>query len=99
MYSSHSPNTLIKAHSKLFSNRESYFNELKTEVHSQMDTIKQKDESRNMNLAIDTGVTTTISEADKVKEKIKSGNSVFGKFSMHSLEEQLGHTTNLHLDP
>ena len=41
--------------------------ELKTEVSAQFVTIKEKNEKRNLNLSIDMGATTTVSEADKIR--------------------------------
>lgn len=60
---------------------ESRVEELKTEVSAQFDTIKNKTEQRNLNLSIDTGTTETVSEADKVRNKIKEKSSIFGRFT------------------
>lgn len=54
-------------------------NSLKKEVQQQLQQIKNKDEKRNLNLAIDTGVEQNVSAAQKIKDKIAQKNSAFGK--------------------
>ncbi|KKN70808.1 hypothetical protein LCGC14_0427000 [marine sediment metagenome] len=54
--------------------------ELKAEVAAQLVTIKEKTEKRNLNLSIDTGTTTAVSEADNVRTIIKDKHSIFGRF-------------------
>lgn len=53
---------------------------LKKEVATSFAHAKSKDETRNLSLNLDTGKNATISEAQKVKEKIAAKNSSFGKF-------------------
>ena len=48
-----------------------------TSAHSQ--TIKGKDEARNLNLHLDTGTNETVTAVQKVKDKIASKSSAFGK--------------------
>ena len=65
-------------------------NELKAEVAAQLDTIKDKNVKRNLNLSIDTGTTTVVSDADKVREKIKAKSSIFGKFTKSVVDKRKG---------
>lgn len=60
---------------------DSRIEELKKEVATQLGTIKEKQEKRNLNLEVNTGTNTVISEADKIMEKIKAKGSIFGKFT------------------
>ena len=53
--------------------------QLKVEAKAHMEAIKNKDVQRNLNLNLDTGTNDTISEAQKIKEKIAAKNSAFGK--------------------
>jgi cell division GTPase FtsZ len=53
---------------------------LKKEVASSFAQAKSKDETRNLSLHLDTGKNSTVSEAQKVKDKIVAKNSSFGKF-------------------
>jgi len=54
--------------------------QLKKETADLQSKIKGKDEQRNLSLQLDTGTNETLSSAQKVKEKIASKSSTFGKF-------------------
>ena len=41
--------------------------------------VKNKDESRNLTLQLDTGTSETVNAAQKIKEKIAQKSSAFGK--------------------
>lgn len=53
--------------------------QLRKEAQEHMQTVRGKDEARNLNLNLDTGTNETISAAQKVKEKIAAKSSAFGK--------------------
>jgi cell division GTPase FtsZ len=53
--------------------------QLKRDAQQHMQTVKGKDEQRNLNLQLDTGVNETVSAAQKIKEKIAQKSSAFGK--------------------
>ncbi len=53
--------------------------QLKKDVVELQTKSKDKDEARNLTLKLDTGVNETVSQAQKVKERIASKNSAFGK--------------------
>ena len=54
--------------------------ELKKEVSAHLQTLKNKDTKRNLNLNIDMGETDTTSAAQKVRDKIAKKKSTFGQF-------------------
>ena len=54
--------------------------QLKEEVKELQSKVKQKEETRNLTLTLDSGQNETISQAQKVKEKIAQKSSIFGKF-------------------
>ena len=58
---------------------ESRVTQLKKDVSEHMATVKGKDEQRNLNLNIDTGTNETVSQAQKIKDKINQKSSAFGK--------------------
>lgn len=53
--------------------------QLRKDAQEHMQTVKGKDESRNLNLQLETGTNETISAAQKVKDKISAKSSAFGK--------------------
>ena len=53
--------------------------QLKKDAQEHMQTVKGKDDQRNLNLQLDTGVNETVSAAQKVKDKIAAKSSAFGK--------------------
>lgn len=55
-------------------------NQLKKETEEFSVKIKNKDENRHQNMKLDIGNNESVSAAQKIKEKIASKNSVFGKF-------------------
>lgn len=54
--------------------------ELKTEVAAHTERLKSKDETRIVDLTIDTE-SQSVSEAEKVREKLKNKNSAFSQFT------------------
>lgn len=64
--------------------------QLKTEAKSHMEAVKNKDVQRNLNLQLDTGTNETISEAQKIKEKIAAKNSAFGKLMGAVVDKRKG---------
>lgn len=58
---------------------ESRVAQLKKDAQEYMQRVKQKDEQRNVNLQLDTGVDQTVSAAQRVKEKMAQKSSAFGK--------------------
>jgi hypothetical protein len=54
--------------------------QLKKEASVLSQVTKDKDEARNLSLKIDTGKEENTSAAQKVKDKIVSKSSTFGKF-------------------
>jgi cell division GTPase FtsZ len=59
---------------------ESRVNALKEEVVKSASVVKNKEETRNLNLKLDTG-DATISQAQKIKDKITAKNSTFGRMT------------------
>jgi cell division GTPase FtsZ len=55
--------------------------QLKKDAQSHMQTVKSKDDQRNLTLQLDTGVNETVSAAQKVKDKIAAKSSAFGKLT------------------
>jgi len=53
--------------------------QLRKDAQEHMQTVKGKDEKRNLNLNLDTGTNETVSAAQKVKDKIAAKSSAFGK--------------------
>lgn len=53
--------------------------QLKKDAQTLAQSVKGKDEQRNLSLNLDTGTNETISAAQKIKEKIASKSSAFGK--------------------
>lgn len=60
---------------------DSRVSELKKEVKTQSAALQSKEVQRNMNLSLDTGESETKSQAERIKERIKSKSSSFGKFT------------------
>ena len=81
IYTVESPDPVVKVYS-MFSGLglpESRVTQLKKDAQEHMQTVKGKDDQRNLNLQLDTGVNETISAAQKVKDKIAQKSSAFGK--------------------
>lgn len=53
--------------------------QLKKDAKAHMQTVKGKDEQRNLTLNLDTGVEETVSAAQKIKNSIAAKSSAFGK--------------------
>lgn len=62
--------------------------QLKKDAQSHMQTVKGKDEQRNLTLNLDTGVNDTISQAQKVKDKIAAKSSAFGKLTQNVINDR-----------
>ncbi len=81
IYTVESPDPVVKVYS-MFSGLglpESRVSQLKKDAQELLQNVKGKDEQRNLNLQLDTGVNETVSAAQKVKEKIAQKSSAFGK--------------------
>lgn len=53
--------------------------ELRKQASDEMNRSKTRDQNRNLNLQLDTGVDETTNQADKVRDMIKNKNSTFNK--------------------
>ena len=62
---------------------ESRVNALKEQVKASAATVKVKEEARNLSLTLDTG-DATVSQAQKIKEKISSKSSTFGRMTSNN---------------
>jgi len=62
--------------------------QLKQEAKERMNQIKDKDVQRNLSLHLDTGVESTISEAQKIKQKIEASKSPFAKLLKGNLDRR-----------
>lgn len=81
IYTIETPDPVVKVYS-MFSGLglpESRVTQLKKDAQELLQNVKGKDEQRNLNLQLDTGVNETVSAAQKVKEKIAAKSSAFGK--------------------
>jgi len=81
IYTVESPDPVVKVYS-MFTGLglpDSRVSQLKKEAQEHMQTVKGKDEQRNLNLQLDTGTNETVSAAQKVKEKMAQKASAFGK--------------------
>lgn len=61
---------------------------LKKETAELSNKTKNKDEARNLNLNLDTGKNATVSEVDKVKEKIALKKSAFGSLMQGTVQDR-----------
>lgn len=81
IYTVESPDPVVKVYS-IFSGLglpTSRVDQLKKEAKEHVQTVKGKDDARNLNLQLDTGTNETVSAAQKVKDKMASKSSAFGK--------------------
>jgi cell division GTPase FtsZ len=81
IYTVETPEPVVKVYS-MFSGLglpESRIAQLKKEAQAHMQTVKGKDDARNLNLQLDTGVNETVNAAQKIKDKIAQKSSAFGK--------------------
>lgn len=67
---------------------DSRIEELKSEVTSHLNTLKNKEQTRNLNLNLDTGDTKATSQAEQVREKIKANSSPFSKFKNNLVDKR-----------
>lgn len=83
IYTVDSPENNVKIYS-MFSGLglpDSRVTQLKKEAQAFMQAAKVKDDQRNLTLNLDTGTNETVSAAQKIKEKIASKTSAFGKLT------------------
>ncbi len=66
---------------------ESRIDQLKTETKELTKVNAQKDEQRNLSLKIDTG-DDTLSEADRIKQRISAKKSAFGKLTGNAIDRR-----------
>jgi cell division GTPase FtsZ len=81
IYTVESPDPVVKVYS-MFSGLglpTSRVDQLKKEAQEHSQTVKGKDDARNLNLQLDTGTNETVSAAQKVKDKMAAKSSAFGK--------------------
>jgi Cell division GTPase len=81
IYTVESPDPVVKVYS-MFAGLglpDSRVAQLRKDAQELAQNVKGKDEQRNLTLSLDTGVNETVSAAQKVKEKIASKSSAFGK--------------------
>lgn len=81
MYIIDSPDQVVKVYS-MFTGLglpDSRVNQLRKDAQELQQTVKGKDEQRNLHLNLDTGTNETVSAAQKVKDKIAAKSSAFGK--------------------
>lgn len=81
IYTVETPDPFVKVYS-MFAGLglpESRVTQLKKDTAELQQSVKGKDEQRNLSLNLDTGTNETISAAQKVKEKIAAKSSAFGK--------------------
>lgn len=81
MYIIDSPDPVVKVYS-MFTGLglpDSRVTQLRKDAQELQQTVKGKDEARNLNLNLDTGTNETVSAAQKVKDKIAAKSSAFGK--------------------
>ncbi len=60
-------------------------NQLKKETQEHSANSKVKNEDRNLSLKLDTGVEESVSQADKIKQKIAAKSSAFGKLTKNAV--------------
>lgn len=62
--------------------------QLQKEVKANAEVIKNKDIKRNLTLNIDTGEDQSVSDAQKIKDKIANRSSTFGKFLQQNVVDR-----------
>lgn len=81
MYVTEVPDNAVRVYS-MFSGLglpASRIDQLKTETKELQSRVKNKDDARNLTLQLDTNASETVSAAQKIKDKITSKSSAFGK--------------------
>lgn len=81
IYTVETPDPVVKVYS-MFAGLglpDSRVAQLKKDAQTHMQAVKGKDDQRNLNLQLDTGVNESVSAAQKVKEKLAQKSSAFGK--------------------
>ncbi len=67
---------------------ESRIEELKKEVKAKMEQGKEKDKERSFAMKVDTGVSQTVSAAEKVHQTMAKKSSAFGKFMSNTIDKR-----------
>lgn len=62
--------------------------QLKKEAKAHTDSLKNKNEQRNLSLNLDTGKEEAVSQAQKIKDKIAAKTSAFGKFTQAVVQDR-----------
>lgn len=81
IYTIETPDPVVKVYS-MFTGLglpDSRVTQLKKDAQEHMQSVKGKDEQRNLSLQLDTGTNETISAAQRVKDRIAQKSSAFGK--------------------
>ncbi len=90
IYTVDMPENVVKVYS-MFSGLglpDSRVQQLKKEAQEHMNTVKAKDVQRNLTLNLDTGTEQTVSEAQKIKEKIAAKSSAFGRLTNNVIDKR-----------
>jgi len=66
----------------------SRIDQLKKDAQAHVQNTKGKDEQRNLTLNLDTGVNDTVSQAQKIKDKIAAKSSAFGKLTQNVIDRR-----------
>jgi tubulin-like protein CetZ len=62
--------------------------QLKRDVKESQQSNKTKDENRSMSLKLDTGVEESVSQADRIRQKIAAKSSAFGKLTKNVIDRR-----------
>jgi cell division GTPase FtsZ len=83
IYSVEMPEDVVKVYTFVsgLSLPHSRIEQLKKEVAEHMKSVKTKEQQRNVNLTLDTGVHENTNKLQEIKDKIAAKSSAFGKFS------------------
>lgn len=90
IYTVETPDPVVKVYS-IFTGLglpDSRVAQLKKDAQSHMQTVKGKDEQRNLSLQLDTGTNETVSAAQRVKDKIAQKSSAFGKLTSNVVDRR-----------
>ena len=81
IYTGDSPDDSVKIYSMFsgLSLPDSRIEQLKKEASDSLKASKEKDQKRNLSLSIDTGTEQTVSDAQRIKDKIAAKASAFGR--------------------
>lgn len=90
IYTVDMPENVVKVYS-FFSGLglpQSRVEQLKTETKNHMQAVKNKDDQRNLTLTLDTGTNETVSQVQKVRERIAAKSSTFSKFTNNVVDKR-----------